>query len=61
LARFTVTAFDMPLHTQLLLLLLPQARRFEVIDEIVTAFESEYCKITDTQVLQSEMLMLQQM
>lgn len=30
--------------------LLPQARRFEVIDEIVSAFENEYCKITDTQV-----------
>ena len=28
----------------------PQARRFEVIDEIVSAFENEYCKITDTQV-----------
>jgi ATP synthase delta (OSCP) subunit len=30
--------------------LLLQARRFEVIDEIVSAFENEYCKITDTQV-----------
>jgi NAD(P)H-nitrite reductase large subunit len=30
--------------------MLLQARRFEVIDEIVTAFETEYCKITDTQV-----------
>lgn len=37
-------------HTQNFLGLLVQARRFEVVDEIVQAFENEYCKITDTQV-----------
>jgi F-type H+-transporting ATPase subunit delta len=41
---------DFSQHTQNFLGLLVQARRFEVIDEIVTAFETEYCKITDTQV-----------
>lgn len=37
-------------NTQNFLGLLVQARRFDVVDEIVTAFENEYCKITDTQV-----------
>ncbi len=37
-------------HTQNFLGLLVQARRFDVIDEIVAAFEQKYCSITDTQV-----------
>ena len=38
-------------HTRNFLGLLVQARRFDVIDEIVAAFEQKYCSITDTQVL----------